>query len=132
MDYVLGVGGFDITRVVEEVDYKAEEKPKAAAHGHSHDHHGHSHEGGECGECGETTADGHSHDHGHSHDAATCTDPTHDHGHSHAHLKPGEVCNHPSHALEEKHNDEVKSVSLKARFGAPLGPQPHSTARPVN
>lgn len=41
MDYVLGVGGFDITRVVEEMDFKATPPapaaaPKAAAHGHSH------------------------------------------------------------------------------------------------
>ena len=115
MDYVLGVGGFDLQRVVDDGAFALDE-PAAAhshshggaeAHGHSHEAHGHSHEGGaeECGECGASAADGHTHSHAHSHghasaaEEAACTDPTHDHGHA--------------HAGAAAHTDPVTSVSLQ-------------------
>lgn len=115
MNYVLGVGGFDIERVVEEFDFKLEE-PKGHSHSHgapANDHgHDHSHGAAAAGECGESTANGHSHDHGHSHAAAA-------HDHSHANLKAGEECGEcddhgHSHAEHDhKHDDAVKSISLQ-------------------
>ena len=109
MDYVLGVGGFDLQRVVDDGTFSLEE-PKAAAaeaHGHGHEEHSHAHSHGgaeeACGECGASAADGHTHAHAHSHghasaaEEAACTDPTHDHGHGHAHA----------------HTDPVSSVSLQ-------------------
>lgn len=112
MDYVLGVGGFDLARVVDDGAFKLEEPPEEHSHDHSHSH-AHSHD--------------HAHDHAHSHShgadghaepgcsecesaaaaAATscsepaCTDPSHDHGHAHSHRH--------SHA----HSDPVGSVSLQ-------------------
>ena len=117
LDYVLGVGGFDLERVTQDgffsLQPEDEQKKEAEAHGHDHGHeeHGHSHGGAaECGECGEPVADGHSHSHSHSHGAAeasadacedvACSDPSHDHGHGHSH----------SHGA---HTDAVSSVSLR-------------------
>ena len=111
IDYVLGVGGFDLQRVVDDGAFQLE-APKEEAHAHSHSHgHAHSHGGEEaCGECGESTADGHSHAHSHAHahshghasaeEEAACTDPTHDHGHGHSHGGAA-------------HTDPVGSVSLQ-------------------
>jgi len=107
IDYVLGVGGFDLQRVVDESAFQLE-PPKSEAHGHSHDAHAHSHgaEAEACGECGESAADGHTHSHAHSHghasvaEEAACTDPTHDHGHGHSHGVAA-------------HTDPVASVSLQ-------------------
>ena len=124
IDYVLGVGGFDLQRVVDDTVFQLE-PPKEAGHAHSHSHghasaaeeaactdpthdhgHGHSHGPEACGECGESTADGHTHAHSHSHghasaaEEAACTDPTHDHGHGHSHGAAA-------------HTDPVGSVSLQ-------------------
>lgn len=124
IDYVLGVGGFDLQRVVDDTAFQLE-PPKEAGHAHSHSHghasaaeeaactdpthdhgHGHSHGPEACGECGESTADGHTHSHSHSHghasaaEEAACTDPTHDHGHGHSHGAAA-------------HTDPVGSVSLQ-------------------
>ena len=120
IDYVLGVGGFDLQRVVDDTVFQLE-PPKEAGHAHSHSHghasaaeeaactdpthdhgHGHSHGPEACGECGESTADGHTHAHSHSHGhaSAACTDPTHDHGHGHSHGAAA-------------HTDPVGSVSLQ-------------------
>jgi G3E family GTPase len=124
IDYVLGVGGFDLQRVVDDTAFQLE-PPKEAGHAHSHSHghasaaeeaactdpthdhgHGHSHGPEACGECGESTADGHTHAHSHSHghasaaEEAACTDPTHDHGHGHSHGAAA-------------HTDPVGSVSLQ-------------------
>ncbi len=124
IDYVLGVGGFDLQRVVDDTAFQLE-PPKEAGHAHSHSHghasaaeeaactdpthdhgHGRSHGPEACGECGESTADGHTHAHSHSHghasaaEEAACTDPTHDHGHGHSHGAAA-------------HTDPVGSVSLQ-------------------
>lgn len=92
MDYVLGVGGFDLERITFDLEDFLEEEKKSDDHGHSHAHshsHGHAHGGEEdCEECGESKADGHSHDH-HSHAHSS-------HGHAHSH-----------------HDDAVSSVSLR-------------------
>ncbi len=115
MDYVLGVGGFDLQRVVDDGAFALEEAPDAHAHSHSHGGDAHAHAADEaCGECGESAADGHSHSHGHAEAAhshshghasaaeeAACTDPTHDHGHGH------------SHGAAPAHTDPVGSVSLQ-------------------
>jgi G3E family GTPase len=124
IDYVLGVGGFDLQRVVDDTAFQLE-PPKEAGHAHSHSHghasaaeeaactdpthdhgHGRSHGPEACGECGESTADGHTHAHSHSHghasaaEEAACTDPTHDHGRGHSHGAAA-------------HTDPVGSVSLQ-------------------
>lgn len=102
LDYVLGIGGFDLERVVESGAFSLEAE---AEHSHAHSH-SHSHGGAEepaCGECGESTADGHSHahgSHGHNHEAA-CTEP--DCGHDHGHAQP----------IAAAHTDAVASVSLQ-------------------
>ena len=111
LDYVLGVGGFDLERVTQDGFFTLQPKApepvaKAAeAHGHSHEQ-SHSH-GSDAAECGEPVADGHSHSHSHSHGAVAddcqdvaCSDPSHDHGHGHSH----------SHGA---HTDAVSSVSLQ-------------------
>jgi len=106
IDYVLGVGGFDLERMVDSGAFSLEADEPEAAHSHSHSHGAEA----ECGECGESTADGHTHahghDHGHSHAAAAeaacgeCGESVAD-GHSHGH----------SHGAQ-RHNDAVTSVSL--------------------
>ena len=91
LDFVLGVGGFDLERVQDQV--LGEEKPVGA-----HDH-GHSHAEGEesCEQCD------HGHDHGHSHDA-----------HAHAHGEEDcEICGEHGHSHSHHvHDDAVGSVSL--------------------
>jgi len=82
VDYVLGIGGFDLDRIEGTL---GQVEAREEGHGHDHEHtHEHSH-------------DGHSHEHDHSgcdHDHGHCV---HEHGHGH------------SHGL---HNDAVGSVSL--------------------
>ena len=116
IDYVLGVGGFDLERLVDSGAFSLEAEEEEG-HGHSHAH-AHSHGGGEahegeCGECGESSADGHSHSHGHEEHAAhegecgECGESTADgHSHSHSHGQ--------AHGEAPKlHNDAVTSVSLR-------------------
>jgi G3E family GTPase len=64
LDYVLGIGGFDLERIESAVDTEAR-KEEHAGHDHDHDHetcqdptHNHHHE----------HEQGHGHDHNHSHD----------------------------------------------------------------
>ncbi|CAL5056288.1 unnamed protein product [Urochloa decumbens] len=61
LDYVLGIGGFDLERIESAVSEKSHEDH--AEHKHEHDHHHHEHE--------------HEHDHDHHHHHA------HDHRHDH-------------------------------------------------
>jgi G3E family GTPase len=120
LDYVLGVGGFDIERVEEEVNPRLLQKKEKKKEAHSHDH-DHEHECGTCGSHDHSTAEhgtahAHAHDHEHdhkkegeacgtcgSHDHATGEHGTahahshshdHDHEHSHgpAHGEAGHVC----------------------------------------
>jgi G3E family GTPase len=115
LDFVLGVGGFDLARVEEGA---LAEDGGAAAEGHEH---GHEHGRGEdCAPgCTDPTHDhAHEHAHGHSHAHAPaaadddcapgCTDPTHDHPHHHAH---GHAHAHDGHA--HAHDDAVTSVSVE-------------------
>lgn len=66
LDYVLGIGGFDLERIESAVDGESsEEDHHGHSHDHDHDHHQHEHE--------------HEHEHGHKHDH-------HDHhAHDHTH-----------------------------------------------
>ncbi|KAK9807885.1 hypothetical protein WJX72_012232 [[Myrmecia] bisecta] len=94
VDYVLGVGGFDMDRIAEDASLQ-EEKP---AHSHTHDHHGHedNHDQG--------PAHSHSHDHDHNH-----AESSHSHDHSHdGHNHDG----HSYHGHDHKHDDLVTSVSI--------------------
>ena len=78
--YVLGVGGFDLERVEEDImGGRAAAAEGHEAHGHGHDEHEHAHGGHECGAgCTHEShkAEAHGHEaHGHSH--------SHHHGHVH-------------------------------------------------
>lgn len=127
MDYLLGIGGFDIESVEEsmramfvkpdEVEAEAESGSAEEAdcttpgctdpsHDHSHSH-THSHSEG-CSEPG-CTDPKHDHSHTDAHGGADseaecstpgCTDPTHDHSHGHGHT-------------HTHHDDAVTSVSLQ-------------------
>ena len=114
MDYVLGVGGFDLQRVVDDGAFSLDAEP---AHAHSHSHGGEAHAHGAiepCSECGEEHSHDHSHAHAHSHghasaeEEAACTDPSHDHSHSHAHSH-----GHAEEPVALAHSDPVGSVSLQ-------------------
>lgn len=107
LDFVLGLGGFDLDRVEKDI-VPQQASGSANAHGH-HEHGGHSHEqhkdghGGhgheECGTCGgdhataEHGAAAHDHQHReHEHGQ------THSHGHGHIH--------------DHVHDERIKSVSI--------------------
>lgn len=92
VDYVLGVGGFDLARIDEAVVPVT--KPKASAHNHDHDHHHeHDHDHANCAKCAE---EGHDHDH---HNHSSHDHDHHDHDHSaHAH-------DHSAHASHDSHDD---------------------------
>ncbi len=66
MDYVLGIGGFDLEKIDDEITKNV--------HDHDHDHHDHDHHDHECGP--DCTHESHNHDHHHHH---------HDHHHHHHH-----------------------------------------------
>ncbi|KAJ7521545.1 hypothetical protein O6H91_19G058800 [Diphasiastrum complanatum] len=70
MEFVLGVGGFDVERVVSDITQLA--AAESSAKEHSHDHDEHSHEDDHH----------HEHDHEHSHDKG---ETGHDHKHDHVH-----------------------------------------------
>eukprot|EP00793_Prasinoderma_coloniale_P002976 PRCOL_00006442-RA len=109
MDYLLGIGGFDIDTVEDSV--KESFVPSGEADSSAGEEQA-SEKG--CGDpaCEDPACDDHSHahahEHGHAHASADaeesecssgCTDPTHDHSHSHDH----------------KHDDAVTSVSLSLK-----------------
>lgn len=121
MDKVMGLGGFDLERILEhEPDFlKAASKTlgghEAHDHGHSHEHE-HDHE---CkGETCEHESHSHSHDcekdHVHGPD---CHHESHDHNHAHGCDKDhvhGPDCDH-DHDHEDHHHDEsVKSVGIQS------------------
>ena len=101
LDFVLGVGGFDLERVQDQV---LGDEPKKAT---TNEAHGHSHAPGQesCDECEDH---GHDHGHGHSHGEE-------EHSHSHSHGADGEceVCGEHGHSHSHHvHDDAVGSVSL--------------------
>lgn len=116
VDYVLGVGGFDLDKVEEQVTETT--SPKSHHHDHDHEcgpgctHESHNHEHKHDHECGpDCTHESHSHDHKHDHDHES-----HSHAHAHAHdhdHECGPDCTHESHSHEQpKHDDRVSSMSF--------------------
>lgn len=84
LDYVLGVGGFDLERVEQEVNPELLANKKKEHHHHHHHHE----DGHECGpDC--------SHDHDHDHD----------HEHEHKEGEACGVCGHHHAEGEEHHHD---------------------------
>lgn len=128
LNYVFGVGGFDLDRIEAEVEAKLAPKKKPA----------HGEEGHVCGsDCGRDHA--HDHDHGnqahaydHHHDenpnhgeeGHVCgSDCDHDHSHDHSHDNPkhgeeghvcGTDCGH-DHGPVGMHDDLVSSVSFTVK-----------------
>eukprot|EP00271_Cylindrocystis_brebissonii_P010481 TRINITY_DN26675_c0_g1_i1.p1 TRINITY_DN26675_c0_g1~~TRINITY_DN26675_c0_g1_i1.p1 ORF type:complete len:525 (-),score=122.26 TRINITY_DN26675_c0_g1_i1:494-2068(-) len=107
MDYVLGVGGFDLMSVEKAVTPEPEQ-PVVAAHDHHHgqeahhehhDHeHSHEHAGGEeekCGTCGG--------------EHASAAHDDHHHHHEHHHHDHDE---HDGHVHDHIHDPTVSSVSI--------------------
>lgn len=101
LDFVFGVGGFDLDRVQDTVAPQLQEEKETHSHSHSHAHaHSHLHE--DETKCDEPGCDDPSHSHAHAHSAeaeaeAAC-DVCGEHGHSHSH---------------HTHDDSVTSVSLR-------------------
>lgn len=91
VDYVLGVGGFDLEKIEDEI---AAFDAREAEHHHHHDHdHDHSHD----------------HEHEHNHECGPgCTHESHSHNHDHNDHSHGSH----SHAHDHVHDDSVTSVSL--------------------
>jgi G3E family GTPase len=102
LDFVLGIGGFDLDRVQDVI-----EPPKAE---HSH---GHGEEKCEEPECDDPS---HSHSHGEEKcEDAKCDDPSHSHSHGDAAAAEAEcdVCGDHGHSHSHHvHDDAVTSVSL--------------------
>ncbi|KAL2652159.1 hypothetical protein R1flu_020287 [Riccia fluitans] len=84
MDYVIGVGGYELERIEEEVI----PTPKSEAHEHSHHEHDHDHD--------------HHHEHEHHHDHEHGPDCPPDCGHDHEH----------GHDHDHTHDPGVSSVSI--------------------
>mmetsp|Transcript_29161 Transcript_29161/g.75470 ORF Transcript_29161/g.75470 Transcript_29161/m.75470 type:complete len:401 (+) Transcript_29161:265-1467(+) len=99
VEYVLGIGGFNLENVEKELNMTL------SPHEHSHEHE-------HCSECGHDHAPGEPHGHSHSHDHS------HDHSHSHAEHSHGSH-SHASHSHEHshshnvKHDDKVSSVAIR-------------------
>lgn len=91
LDYVLGVGGFDLERVEDDIlkGVKTPDHEHTEAHAHAHDH-------------------SHSHDHDHDHD--------HDHEHTHKceedHVHTAECGHNHDHDHDHVHDPGVSSVSI--------------------
>ncbi|GBF93061.1 hypothetical protein Rsub_05672 [Raphidocelis subcapitata] len=124
LDYVLGIGGFDLEKVEDQMAPKA-----SSSHSHSHDHE----HGPDCGpDCGHDHSHDHAHAHAHEHGAdcgPDCSNPDHDHSHegahAHAHAHDhahehgadcGPECDNPehnhSHSHPKLHDDQVSSLSF--------------------
>lgn len=96
VDFVLGVGGFDLDKVEGQVT--AAQAPPAASHDHPHHH-----------------------DHQHDHECAPgCTHESHSHGHAHEHHEHEHNQHHDHNheqgrrglVTETKHDDAVSSISI--------------------
>ncbi|GIL74605.1 hypothetical protein Vretimale_2159 [Volvox reticuliferus] len=118
VDYVLGVGGYDLSNVEKELNLTL-----SGHHHHDHDHHHHDHHNDHDHDCSGAgcTHESHKHDHHHHHEhehdhdhdcsGANCEHESHKHVHAHAHVHEHE------HAVAEakqlKHDDRVSSVSFQ-------------------
>ncbi|EFJ49988.1 hypothetical protein VOLCADRAFT_80454 [Volvox carteri f. nagariensis] len=128
VDYVLGVGGYDLANVEKELNLTL-----SGHHHHDHHHHDHDHD---CSGAG-CSHESHKHDHHHHHhhhehehehdhscSGATCTHESHKHDHGHDHHSHAHAHAHEhdhAHARAEqqqqqqvpKHDDRVSSVSFQ-------------------
>lgn len=95
VDYVLGVGGFDLEKIEDDIAAFDAREAEHHHHEHSHDH-------------------SHDHDHEHNHECAPgCTHESHSHSHNHDHdHSDGHSHGSHSHAHDHVHDDSVTSVSL--------------------
>jgi G3E family GTPase len=112
LEYVLGVGGFDLEKIEDDIAKydarKAKEAAEKEAHAHKHSHEAHSHS---------HSHDHHDHDHKeHSHDGEDghecgpgCTHSSHSHDHEHDHSHDHD---HSGHVHDHVHDDSVTSVSV--------------------
>jgi len=89
LDQVLGLGGFDLERILDINPQFA--NPAHGEDGHVHDEH--------CG---------HDHDHGHHDHEHHGHDHAHDHGHGHTHASGAQT----SGARGHTHQDDIKGISL--------------------
>eukprot|EP00897_Mesotaenium_endlicherianum_P004876 jgi/Mesen1/4416/ME000225S03398 len=89
MDYVLGIGGFDLDRIEQEVERQTETASSASTHAHEHKH---KHE--------------HAHEHGHDHEKETCGGAEGAHAHDHGHE------GHDHHDHDHTHDPSVSSISI--------------------
>jgi len=127
LDFVLGIGGFDLERVQDTVLGKPEEPSSSNDHSHSTSSDTSSSTSEEEEEdCAKAGCDDPTHSHAHSHsstkaeveDCSTvgCDDPTHSHSHGAAAAaveEDCEVCGEHGHShSHHKHDDSVTSVSL--------------------
>ena len=116
VDFVLGIGGFDLQAVEKQLNVTL------GVHDHSHDHHHHDHEHEHGHDCSGANCSheshAHSHDHGHSHEHKhehAHAEGGHSHSHSHDHHDCGDAnCTHESHshAAPKLHEDKVSCVSI--------------------
>ncbi|GLC59688.1 hypothetical protein PLESTB_001522700 [Pleodorina starrii] len=94
IDYVLGVGGYDLANVEKELNLTLSGHDH---HHHHHHHHHHEHEhdhGDDCSGAG-CSHESHKHDHHHHHH--------HEHEHEHGHDCSGADCGHESHKHDHAH-----------------------------
>jgi G3E family GTPase len=97
MEYVLGIGGFDLEKVEDDLlaADKRHQQEEASHDDHQH-HHQHQHD--------------HEHEDSHDHECGPrCTHASHDHNHDHHH-----------HEHDHVHDDSVTSVSLTINGGLDL------------
>lgn len=117
VDYVLGIGGFDLSRVEDQVNSNAAGEcsdPACSNPEHHHHHHHHEEEGGKHHHehdhtCGPECSGDHHHTHAHAHGAEG---GSHDHGHSATPSLSGKV-GAPVSAAAVRHDDKVSSVAFE-------------------
>ncbi|DBB01448.1 hypothetical protein WJX77_010801 [Trebouxia sp. C0004] len=102
VEYVLGIGGFDLDRVDTEVDTDEHQHSHAASESQSHEEHSHSHH----------SHSEHSESQRHSEHSSSDSHPSDsDSGHSEAHSHSHDHHQH-DHGLDHVHDDSVSSVSI--------------------
>ncbi|GIL48387.1 hypothetical protein Vafri_4646 [Volvox africanus] len=120
VEYVLGVGGYDLSNVENELNLTLSGHHHEHHHHHEHDHH-HEHEhdhncsGTGCTHESHTHHHHHDHEHDHDHDCsgAGCTHESHKHGHAHAHAHEHEHEHAATESNQPKHDDRVSSISFQ-------------------
>ncbi|MES2310217.1 MAG: GTP-binding protein [Verrucomicrobiota bacterium] len=111
MDKILGLGGFDLERILEhEPDFLKAASKTLGTHEHTHDEHEHDCHGEGC--------DHESHEHKHDHECKGENNESHEHHHHHDcdhDHEHGPECGHEDHDHADHHHDEsVKSVGIQS------------------